>query len=144
MGYVVAFVLGLMIMFLLAAREDIKIRFQKRRINRRYERLLNGIPKRTVFLTSFEQMRKYREYPFYIDGKVYGVSTSRRWYWHCNETEVLLEDKDGKTLGYAQEILLRRHIGDDGEVKYKRGISVSEWPTQLGKRIYPSAVIEVY
>ncbi|EJS1626319.1 hypothetical protein NXA67_003214 [Vibrio cholerae] len=144
MGYVVAFVLGLMIMFLLAAREDIKTRFQKRRINRRYERLLNGIPKRTVFLTSFDQMRKYREYPFYINGKVYGVSTSRRWYWHCNEIDVLLEDKNGKTLGYAHEILISRHVGDDGKVKYKRGISLSEHPTQLGKRIYPSAVIEVY
>lgn len=144
MGYVVAFVFGCLFVILLASKDDIMRRWEKRRINRRYERLLNGISKRTVFITSFDQMRKYREYPFYIDGKVYGCRPSYSWLWDRDDPYAILEDKDGKTLGYVHEILISRHVGDDGKVKYKRGISVSENPTQLGKRIYPSAVIEVY
>lgn len=143
MGYVVAFVFGCLFVILLASKDDIMRRWEKRRINRRYERLLNGTPKQTVFLTSFEQMRKYRDYPFYIDGNVYGVRPSCFWRWDCSR-HVILEDNAGKILGYVNEIVLSRHVDSNGKVNYKRGISVSENPTQLGKLIYPSAVIEVY
>lgn len=144
MGYVVAFFLGCLFVILLASKDEIMRRWKKRRINRRYERLLNGTPKQTVFLTSFEQMRKYRDYPFYIDGNIYGVRPSYFWLWDRDDPHILLEDKDGKTLGYVKEILLSRHVDSNFKVNYKRGISVSEKPTQLGKQIYPSAVTEVY
>lgn len=142
MAYVAAFSIGVVFTIVLFCFQDMKDSWINRKANRRHQLLLNGIPKRAIFLNGFDDLIRYREYPFYIEGKTYSIS--RLGHITFDERYTHLVDKDGNTLGYIHSLPMSRYVDVDGKRYVKYGLSLSDSPNSYGKVVSISAVVQVY
>lgn len=139
-GYLIAALGGAGLVISVIALPELKDSFKKRQAQKKYDRLLQGVPSRTVFCQTMEDLYEYNEYPMYLNGNTYRTD---RWHWERDCGNVAIYDTDGKNQGYLHAIGLRRVIVD-GHPQVIYGVFLAERQSEMGKRVYPVPVIDVY
>lgn len=140
-GYIAAAVIGFGVAVCLYNWDDWKRSWKTKRIQRRYQKLLHGTPKRTVRLRSLDEANNYRNYPFLINGKVAQVP---HYYWCLfNEKDPRVEDINGHCLGYLTNGLIRSRKCYSGYFHY-RSLNLTDNPNHTGKPVTVEAIVEVY
>lgn len=143
MIYVICGLAGFLLAVFFYNFDDIKRNRKNKKIAKRYKRLRNGVPKRVVHLTDWDDLWRYRQYPISINGNTLAVS--RYEWWHCNDdTWKTLLDLDGQSIGYITSRTDKRCYDSQGKMFFIRSLGLSQVPSAYGKRIMACAVIEVY
>lgn len=133
---------GLVIGVFITQLSEIKSTIKRRGNIKRYNKLLSGTPKHVVHIECFDDIYKYRKYPFYINGQVLGVSGFS--FWHCNDEGQWLVDKDGKKKGFLTSDIVRSKRLAKDRWRHYRALVLKENPNFLGEKISVSAVLAVY
>lgn len=142
MIYVICGLAGFLLAVFLYNFDDIKRNRKNKKIAKRYKRLRNGVPKRVVHLTDFDDLWDYRHYPLSINGETFSVELFQ--WWHCNDEYKTLLDINDKSVGYIRGGVDSRGYDNKGKMNYVYGLRLSQSPNAHGKRIRVSAVIEIY
>ena len=142
MFYLLAAISGFLLAVFFVSYDDLKQKYKRKRIIKRYKKLANGTPKKVVFLTSWYDVWEYRNYPLYVNGQVLGIE--RFYWWHCNDEYKYLVDSEGNKSGCLIRQLTRSIKNKNGRWDHTWGLAISTGPNFLGQRIKPSAVIDVY
>jgi hypothetical protein len=142
MFYIIAAISGFLLAVFLFSYDDIKRNYQKKKANKKYNKLSNGVPKHVVFITCWDDAFKYRNYPLYVNGKVLGVDNFQ--WWHCNDEYKYLVDSEGEKQGCLIRQIARSERKENGKWSHKWGLAISTGPSFTGQIIKPSVVIEVY
>lgn len=143
MWYVIVFMVGFGLAILIMNWEDIKCSHNKKRKIKRYNKLFNGSPKTTVQLHSWADVFKYRHYPFLLNDEVVGVKGNLFLWWHINDEYKRLHNINGDFIGYLKSTIIRSRRCYSGWFHYW-SLSLAQKPSETGKTVKLSAVIEVH
>lgn len=142
MSYIFVGVCCLFIGLLIPLLPEIKSNVKRRQLKKRYDKLLNGIPKRVVRINDFHHAWEYRDYPFYINGQSVGIG-SPGW-WHCNDESKQLYDIKRKPFGYlTRQIQGSKQLGKN-KWRHTWILALTNNPNLLGKKAEVSAIVAVH
>lgn len=133
-------IIGIFINNLAEIKHAIKRHYQ----DKRYKKLLNGIPKRVMQLNSFYDAFDYRYHAFYINGQVLGFGAKNARYFHCNDESMMLFDKHGKKAGYLTTSIVRSHRLAKNKWQHEKALVVTENPNFLGRRVNVDVILDIY
>ncbi len=104
-------VAGFILALLMVNSYNIKQWFKKKIADRRYNKLANGIPKRVVGIRDFHNVWWNKDYPFYIEGKVYSLDRLSFYTYRCNDSTIRLVDEFGDKFILEARILSSKQLG---------------------------------
>jgi hypothetical protein len=122
--------------------DEIKRAFKRKKATAKYQRLLNGTPKRVVHLRDWGDLWTHRKYPVYINGQVFAIASFG--FWHCNDESKRLLDRQGNDAGYLINQITGSKRKSRDRWHHYRAIALAKRPSLFGEVISISAVVEVY
>jgi len=137
-GYVVTAIVTFGLTVIFVQRDDIRLSRKRRNAEKNKKYLVQGVPKRVIEITEFDDVFHYRNFAFYIEGKSYVLSS---WI-HCNDDYFELYDAEGEKFASIGQMCIRSF--QDSERKwhhiYGLGVNKSHWLSSDKPGRYISAV----
>ena len=107
---------------------------------RRFNKLKNGVPKRVVQLRNFTDLRKYKDFPLYINGEVF-THVNNAW-WGYAITYMRYFNTNGSL--YITDKVIPTYKDIRGIQRYRKLLGVSDNSCKFGRVTVVSAIVEVY
>lgn len=140
MIYIACVILGFLLAVLLSSSQELISSIVKTYKDRRYNKLKNGVPKRVVQLRNFSDLRKYKEYPLYINGEV--LEYTKGAWWGDVITYMRYFNASGSL--YVTDKVIPTFKDIKGIRRHRKVLGVSDDPSRFGSVSVVSAIIEVY
>ena len=140
MSYVACILVGFMLAVLLFSSQELIESIINWYNERRFNKLKNGVPKRVVHLRNFTDLRKYKDFPLYINGEVF--TYAKNAWWGGTITYMRYSNTNGSL--YITDKVIPTYKDIRGIQSYRKVLGASDDSCKFGRVTVVSAIVEVY